>query len=251
MRLVIGTSRRLVAALAAGSMLGLASLASGNVGTGLPLDQYQVGSEQTNNTIVNNGGFETVSGGQPTGWTLNNSFGLGSAIGPNSQTTGANVAQGPLGGVDQTFPAYNGYGQQVTLQPNTTYVISAYMWNFGQNFDLIGAEVRDDVGGAIAGGSVYLTRNDAAAQNPALILDGSRGVFGYSGFTTGPGTTYNLLVKFDQDSSGPAPQIGGQIDNVSITPLADFRPPNVPEPAALSALALAGAGLLVRRRAQR
>lgn len=239
--------RRALVALGAGLLA--ASVANANVGTGLPLDEYQVGSEQTNGTIVNNGGFETVVAGQPAGWTLNNSFGVGSAIGPNSQTTGTTVAQGPLGGVDQTFPAFNGYSQPVTLLPNTTYVISAYMWNFGQNFDLIGAEVRDSAFAAITGGSVYLTRMDAAAQNPALILDGSRGVFGYSGFTTGPGTDYTLLVKFDQDSSGAAPNIGGQIDNVSITPLANFRPPSVPEPAtAVGLVAVATAAALRRRR---
>lgn len=235
-------------------VLGGAMVASANVGTGLPLDQYQVGSETTSNAIVTNGGFNPGAPDgalPPTGWTQQGSFGTGPAIGPNSQTTNGSVAQGPLGAADPTFPAVNGYNQLVTLAPNTNYVLSAYMWNFGSNFDLIGAELRAGTGldGAIPGGAnIYLTRNDGSGQNPGLVLDGSRGVFGFSGFNSGAGGTFNLIVKFDEDSSGdPAPFIGGQLDNIAITPAVDFRPVQVPEPAFIGLAAAAGLALIRRR----
>lgn len=223
------------------------SVASANVGTGLPLDDYIIGSEQTNNTIVSNGGFENVSGGQPVGWTLNNSHQVGAPVGPNTGNNGNFSAQGPLGAADPQSPAFNGYSQSVNLLPNTTYVLSAYMWNFGLNFDLAVAEVLDSGGAFVT--NIALTRQDASGQDPNLILDGSRGVFGFRGFGSGAGGNFTVLVKFDLDefTGGARPNIAGQIDNVAITPLADFRPPVVPEPSAGLLLAAATVALFRRR----
>ncbi|MCS7033478.1 MAG: hypothetical protein NZ561_05720 [Phycisphaerae bacterium] len=226
-----------------------ASVATANVGTGLSLDQYEAGTEVTNNTIVTNGGFENLTGGgQPVGWTLQNTFQVGAPVGPNTHNSGSRAAQGPLGAPDPTSPAFNGYLQNVTLAPNTNYVLSAYMWNFGLNFDLIVAEVRDNLGNFVS--NIALTRNDDAGQGPpGNVLDGSRGVFGYTGFNSGAGGTFQLLVKWDTDEgvSGTRPSIAGQIDNVAITPASQFQPPRVPEPAGLALVAVATAALWRRR----
>lgn len=226
--------------------LAMAGVAQANVGTGLPMDQYNMGTEQT--TLVPNGNFEAVTSGTPDGWSAGtNPFQVNAPVGGNTYNSGNFAAQGPFGAADQTFPAFNGYSRSdLVLQANTTYVLSAYLWNFAQNFDIAVAEVRDNTGALFTNASIALTRMDAEANTPSLILDGSQGVFGYSGFNTGSFSgNATVIVKFDQDSGGPAPQLGGQIDNVAVTPLSQFRPPNVPEPACLSLLAL---GALLRRR---
>jgi len=233
--------------LAPAALLLACGIASANVGTGLPLDQYQAGTEITNNTIVTNGNFESVTSGNPNGWTLNNSHQVGAPVGANTGNNGAFSAQGNLGAADPGT-GFNGYSQTVTLAPSTTYVLSAYMWNFGQNFDLEVVELRDSTDAFVT--NIALTANDAAAQDPMLILDGARGVFGYTGFNSGAGGTFTLLTKFDLDEAvaGTRPNIAGQVDNIAITPISQFRPPNlIPEPASLSMLLAAGAALRRRR----
>src|SRR5687767_1235281 len=74
----------------------IARTALANSGTALPLDQYQAGTEHTNASIVGNGSFETVVGGQPTGWTLSGRFGVGAPTGPNIEHNGAFSARGVL-----------------------------------------------------------------------------------------------------------------------------------------------------------
>jgi hypothetical protein len=241
--------RRPTLLLSAALMLvGLVSTVHANVGTGLPLDQYDAGTESTNSTIVSNGGFENLTGPQPTGWTLNNSFQVGTPQGGNTDNSGARAAQGPLGAADPADPQFNGYSQSISLLPGTDYVLSAYLWNFGQNFDLTVAEVRTAGGTFIT--NIALTRSDASAQDPGLMLDGSRGVFGFRGFNSGAGGAFNVLVKFDTDETvaGVRPSVAGQIDNVAITPLSEFQAPRVPEPASALAIALAGVIAAKRRR---
>lgn len=246
MRDTRGLMRRAVVAL--GACLFVGSVANANVGTGLPLDDYVAGTEATNNTIVSNGGFENVSSGQPVGWTLQNSHQVGGPLGANIGNSGNFAAQGNLGAADPTT-GYNGYSQVVNLLPNTTYVLSAYMWNFGLNFDLAVAEVRDSSDAFVT--NIALTRQDASGQDPGLILDGSRGVFGFRGFSSGAGGNFTVLVKFDLDETvaGTRPNVAGQLDNVAITPFAEFSPPRaVPEPTAALGLATVATAALIRRR---
>jgi hypothetical protein len=242
----------------AAALIGLAALGTvgasqvlGNAGTLLPLDQYQAGTEQVQNTIVTNGNFENSTTDPLSGWTTEiGTFQTAAPIGANTSPAinGTKAAQGPLGGSLQR----NGYQQSVTLAPNTDYVLSGYVWNFSpQNFDLTLVELRDTNGNI---------RNFALAPlDGTPPIDGSRGVFGYrsfnSGIFTGPVT---LEVSFEYDAGFPFPQgrpsISAQIDNVAITPTAQFAPPQpIPEPASacLVGAAIAAGGCLARQRVRR
>lgn len=222
-----------------------ASVALGNAGTLLPLDQYQAGTEATNNTIVQNGGFESVTSGNPDGWTLVGSGQVAAPTGPNvSAVNGNSAAQFNLGVTSEP----NKYIQTVNLLPGTDYILSGYAWNFsGINYDLSLVEILNP---ANPGGQV---RNFSLAPSDGGI-DGSRGVFGYRSFNTATlgTTTLQLEVEFDLDDAvtGVRPNISAQLDNISITPEADFRAPLlVPEPTTLSLLA--GALTLATRRSRR
>jgi len=229
-----------------------ASLASANSGALLPLDQYQAGTEQVQNTIVTNGSFESVTGNQPNGWTLpaGQSFKVGTPTGANTSNAvnGNFAAQGPL----QSAVQRNGYNQTVTLQPNTDYVLSAYLWNFSDqtngNFDLALVELKGSTNGTK---NVALAPSDTFYSNPPI--NGARGVFAYQSFNSAQlSGTVNLQVAFEYDSGFPfphGPDVLGQIDNVAITPAGQFAPPvAVPEPASLSLLLGTGAVLGMRRR---
>jgi hypothetical protein len=152
----------------------------------------------------------------------------------------------------------NKYVQTITLAPNTGYYISAYLWTFSENFDITLAEVIDPsvVAPASIGKTISLTANASTANDtiPPLI-DGSRGVFAYGFFNSSifsASPSIQVEVEFDFDEFAAAhtlPLIAGQIDNVAITPFAEFQAPQaVPEPASLSMLGIGAAGLLRRRR---
>jgi len=224
----------------------LSPMARANSGVLLPLDQYQAGTEHVQNTIVTNGGFENVTAGNPNGWTLGGSFQDAAPVGPNTSTAvnGTHAAQGPLQGTQQR----NGYTQGVTLAPNTDYVLSGYAWNFSDqtngNFDLALVELKDANG--------HVKNFSLAPHDGTPPIDGARGVFGYKSFNSSFfDSPVTLQVAFEYDANFPfphGPNVLGQLDNIAITPQAQFVPPNqVPEPATLSLVALAGGAALVRR----
>lgn len=230
-------------ASAAVASLGLSSFALANSGTLLPLDQYQAGTESTNNTIVQNGGFENVTAGVPNGWTqVGSATTVGAPIGPNVSAVNGNKAAQI--GVDPTGNL-NKYTQTVTLQPATDYVLSGYLWDFtGINFDLSVVEILNPANPSGQVRTISLAPNDGG-------IDGSRGVFGYRSFNTAPlgTTTLQIEVEFDDDNTvaGARPSISAQLDNISITPDADFRAPSLlPEPTSLAFVGLVGT--MIRRR---
>jgi hypothetical protein len=221
------------------------STASANTGVLLPLDQYQAGTEVVNNSIVTNGGFESTTGNQPNGWSLNTP-GTGQAdthVGVNIHSSmGSKAAQFGLG--LNSDPSK--YVQSVTLAPGTDYVLSGYVWNFGNNFDLGLVELVNP-GNALQNRNFSLTRSD---NSTGPLIDGTRGVFGYKTFNTANlgTTTPNLEAELDFDSFGPWPSIVVQIDNIAITPASQFVAPSlIPEPTTLAVLA-GLAGIAMRRR---
>lgn len=246
----------LAAVFASGLMV---SSALATVGTYLPLDQWQsnIGTEVTNNTIVQNGGFETVDGlGEPVGWTKDGTFQAGTPVGGNSAHAafGAKAAQGPLNTViTDDFGNPNRYYQIVNVTANTDYTLSAYMWNFSQNFDLTVVEALDPgTGNTVGNSSMTLTRQDNVTRSDA-DFDAANGAFGYTSFNSGALTQLRIEVEFDIAtdifSGGPhtVPFIAGQVDRVALTPSGQFMP--IPEPASIGLLSLGGLALLRRRHA--
>lgn len=137
------------------------------------------------------------------------------------------------------------------LQPNTRYVLSAYLWNFGTASDHVTARID------------FTDK----PNEPQFILnwddeDAAQGYFMYASFSTNPvdpdyiGASETLrppLRVWARDRVGyvgVADTVAAvQFDNVFITPEAQFVAPTlVPEPASLTAAGLAGAALLLRRR---
>ncbi len=111
------------------------------------------------------------------------------------------------------------YQRTVSLQPNTDYVLSAYLWNFGDSANHVIANV---------------DLNDAA-QDPQLSLrysdpNAAEGYFIYRSFnTTNTGSIVTLRVFYDSFAGTGAASawfpVGAQWDNVAITRAAEFSPP--------------------------
>ena len=229
------------------TLVSTGSLALANSGTQLPLNQYQAGTESTSSALVTNGNFEQPGSPNPnpdpTGWTRTGTVQAGQPMNPPTppSTVGNFAAQGPLGNnVDgQKF------SQTLTLAPNTSYVISAYMWNFGQ------ATVGTDLGD-LAIAEVVDATNPTNTKTLALertASDGGNGANGYFVHDTfnssqfPNGAVLEVEGDFGEPNLGTRPNIWWQVDNVAITPSAQFAPPRlIPEPASL---ALIGAGALL------
>jgi hypothetical protein len=241
------TSASCAGALSAVALLTLAQSALANSGIQLALNQYQAGTESTSSALVTNGNFEQPGSPNPntapTGWGLTGSFQVGTPINSPSpsSTVGNFAAQGPLGSTSTAK-----FTQTVALAPSTNYVLSAYLWNFGVDFDLSIAELVD-------AGDPTKTQTLALQKTAADNGDGAGGYFVYKAFNSSFFSTANpiLEVEFDLDETvaGVRPNIAAQIDNVRITPGNQFAPPSpIPEPAAVSLAAGLGALLMHRRR---
>lgn len=223
-----------LAAFAAGCAV--ASIASANNGVLLPLDQYQAGTESTNNTIVQNGGFESVTAGVTDNWAVTGTVNFAAPAGPNnSPVNGARAAQ--YTGNATSEP--NMLTQSVNVSANTDYVLSGYLWNYSNNGeDLVLLE-------AIGEGNTFI--NNVSMLPNFGGLNAANGVFGYITFNSGANTSISLEAEFDMlDPIGGRPALSAQIDNISLTPASEFAAPRaIPEPASLSMLA--GLAVALRR----
>lgn len=218
------------------------SMAYGNNGTLLPLNQYQAGTEVTNNTTVQNRGFEAVTSGAPDNWTnAGGTPGVGAHVGPN-------VTPAVHGSSAATFDGAstikrNIWEQVVPVSTGTDYVLSGYLWNYSTNanFDTAAIEAR------IPGLPIDQSFIANVALVPGSSPDAAGGVFGYVSFNSGANASIAVQALFNFDGAignltGPA----AQIDNVSLTPASQFVPPSVlPEPASLSLVA--GLAVALRR----
>jgi|SRR5687767_3132407 len=230
------------------------SLALANSGTQLPLSQYQAGTEQTSPSLVTNGGYELPGtpnpNPAPTGWVPVGTVQAGTPINTNPaippSTLGSFAAQGPLG----TNADGQRFTQPVTLAPNTQYVISAYMWNFGQG--AVGSNLGDLTVVEVVDPTNALNTKTLGLERAATDMgDAANGYFVYDTFNSSQfpaGAVIEVEGDFGESVQGSRPNIWWQVDNVAITPAANFAAPRlIPEPAALGALALAGV-LALRRR---
>ncbi len=213
------------AAAAAGSLIA-AVPALANNGTQLPLNSIQAGTEQTSAAVVSNGNFELpgVAGPTATGWDRVADMSVGAPLPalPNPPSVlGSFTARGSAEGAK--------YSQTVTLMPNTDYVISAYMWNYG----IPGPAPHNDLNpGDLA--VVELVDVDSAFNTAGIILepialddgDADNGYFAYEGFNSSQFPNGAILeVEVDLEGTGTRPPVVAQFDNIAITPLALFVPP--------------------------
>ncbi len=111
------------------------------------------------------------------------------------------------------------YSRTIRLEPNTAYVLSAYLWNLGDAANHV---------------NTVIDLNDAP-QEPQLTLrysdaNADRGYFAYRSFNTAnTGSNVTLRVFYDGfTGTGAAPgyfPVAAQWDNVAITKAADFVSP--------------------------
>ncbi|MGB6223674.1 PEP-CTERM sorting domain-containing protein [Haloferula sp.] len=203
------------------------------------------GNEQVNTTIVANGGYELGTGDTvPDNWSRAGQPFYDTPA--NAGITGA-FSNLPASGKVAYFKAVEGnvnsqYFQNITgLEPNTAYVLSAYLWNnsnpgLGRNINVV-MDLNDAPGEAqqVLGGAV---------------ANAAEGYFAYANFnttTTGTDVRVRLFSPAVIYSAGEAGTPLFAWDNVSITKASEFSP--VPEPSVALLGGLGLLGLLRRRRA--
>jgi hypothetical protein len=172
--------------------------------------------------LVQNGDFqfqgtatETNTHPFPTGWTRQADIfadpGTNMVL-PNSGVVARALVNGGA--------AVCQYRRTVRLDPNTDYVLSAYLWNMGEAANRV---------------TTVIDLNDAP-QEPQITLSYSeanadQGYFVYRSFSTS-NTGSNVTLRAFYDSrvgTGAAPghfPLGAQWDNLGITRAADFIPPS-------------------------
>jgi len=233
---------------ALGALLCVPAVAPGQ--TRLQLAEVTPGTEWTQ--PVANGGFQlqgSLVGGlhpRPEGWTRWNDM----FADPGTNLVAANqgvVAQAHV----QGGASVGMYSRSITLEPATDYVLSAYLWNFGDAANHV---------------TTVVDFNDAPGE-PQLTLyydnaEADRGCFVYRYFTTREtGTNITLRVFYDGlvgagAAAGYFP-VAAQWDNIAITKAAYFALPQTnsmvalqverPDPAARAAtLAWSNAPLELR-----
>jgi hypothetical protein len=184
--------------------------APSQIQTKLPLSAITPGTEQIQ--LVPNGDFQQPGlqiGGlypNPTGWARFGESYVGSGRNMVSADGGL-VAEGFVGAMN---PA-SGYYRSLTLQPATDYVLSAYMWNFGDLSNHVTTVV--DLNDAPQEAQLTLYATDPA---PDL------GYFAYAAFNTAT-TGTNIIVRCFYDAltglgaSARYCPLGAQWDNIGIT----------------------------------
>ncbi len=194
-------------------------LGSAEAQTKLRLADVLPGTEKVQ--LMQNGDFQfqgpEVTGNHPnpTGWSRQAEM----FVGPGTNTGPLNGGSVAFAQVTSGSPAAGLYTRTVRLEPNTAYVLSAYLWNFGNAANHVTTVI--DFSDAYREPQMILAYTDAGAD---------RGFFVYRNFnTTDTGTNITLRVFYDGlAGSGAAPAyapVGAQWDNVAITKAADFLPP--------------------------
>lgn len=245
-------------------VLGLNGISQANTGTALSLNQIQAGTEQTSPNSVLNPGFETVSSGVPNNWLVDPAGANVRVAAPqnppsNSSVLGSFAAQVLTNQTSTVDPSNyrqttDGTNTTLTFDQTKSYVLSAYMWNYGLDSDanadsngdadLILVELKDPTNS----GNLFNLALEANVDG----VSASDGFFVYSTFNGSQfpnGAT--LDMRGDLGSlAGTRPDVWAQFDNIAITPSDQFSAPSaVPEPASATLLAVGGLLMLRRRRA--
>ena len=186
--------------------------------TRIKISAIKPGTEQVQ--LVPNGDFQfqgpLVSGNYPipTGWNR---------IGDAFANSGSNMAPVNLGVVAKGNvdggAGVGGFTETVTLEANTAYVFSAYLWNFGDAINHV---------------TTVIDFNDVAGE-PQVTLgstdsEADKGYFVYRSFNTST-TGTNILIRAFYDGlagTGTAASyypVAAQWDNFAITKSANFVAP--------------------------
>jgi len=186
--------------------------------TSLKLSNIIPGTE--NVQLVYNGDFQfqgpTANGEHPfpIGWSRAGDM----FAGAGANMVPANAGSVARANVDGGAPV-SMYQRTVNLLPNTDYVLSAYLWNMGDEANHVTTVI--DMNDAFQEPQVTLSYSDPGAD---------QGYFVYRSFNTsdtGPGIT--LRAFYDGFAgTGASPSffpIGAQWDNLAITRAVDFIPP--------------------------
>jgi hypothetical protein len=118
----------------------------------------------------------------------------------------------------------SGYQQSIRLASDAEYVLSAYLWNLGTETEHVAAHV--DLSDADHEADLELLHTDAQAAD---------GVFAYQKFHTGMTTPY-LTVRLFYDALHTSDDgevrwpVAAAWDNVAITPVSQFKPPQKQDP---------------------
>jgi hypothetical protein len=186
--------------------------------TRLKLSAVKPGTERVQ--LINNGDFQfqgPLAGNNypfPSGWS-------GSAdmyAGGGSNLVAVNNGVVARAQVNSGAPA-TGFSQTVRLDPATTYVISAYMWNLGDAVNHVNAVM--DLNDAPLEPQIVLSATDSQAAD---------GYFVYRSFNTA-NTGTNVTVRLFYDGlagTGTAPAyfpLAAQWDNVALTKSVNFAAP--------------------------
>lgn len=192
---------------------------SAHAQTKLKLANIIPGTE--NVQLVQNGDFQfqgaataTNTHPFPIGWTRQAD--IFADPGTNLVTANAGVVARALVSGGATVCQYR---RTVQLNPNTDYVLSAYLWNMGEAANRVTTVI--DLNDAPGEPQIALSYSEANAD---------QGYFAYRSFNTG-NTGSNVTLRAFYDSrvgTGAVPghfPLGAQWDNLAITRAANFLPP--------------------------
>ncbi|MBC8105765.1 MAG: hypothetical protein H7Z14_04175 [Anaerolineae bacterium] len=218
-------------AAAAAMPMVMSSTARANSGVQLPLNQYQAGSETTQNALITNPGFEQpgVAGPTATGWSNTGPMSVGAPDPARLPTPASAIGSFSAKAGNTNINNNEMYSQSITLQPNTDYVLSAYIWNFavahpdGQPTnlgagDLAVVQLRDDT-------NFFNTAGMILERQAADGGDGANGYFVYKSFNSSQftgGVTLEVQSDPNEDLAGARPTIMSQFDNIALTPVSQF-----------------------------
>ena len=186
--------------------------------TKLKLSAIKPGTERVQ--LINNGDFQFqgplvgINYPFPPGWS--SSVDMYANAGSNMVAVNSSVVARAQ--VNNGAPA-TGFGQTVTLEPATSYVFSAYVWNMGDAANHVTTVM--DMNDAPSEPQILLTFGDSEAAN---------GYFIYRTFNTAStGTNVTVRIFYDGFAGTGAAAafypLAAQWDNVAITKSANFLAP--------------------------